>query len=304
MSTVFATRVAVPEPGSRRPVSVFFAAAFGWSVLCSAIVALSGADFANLDQAPAWVWAPLMALSWGPALATLLTRRLFWNTVPIGWRLPRPRFMLVALALPTCYALVSYAITWLIGLASFDASAFTAEAASALGFAHASPQAAAILYALLLMVGGTLGFSVFALGEDIGYNGFLIPTLAVSQSYTRTALLTGLIWSAMHYPQIVLLNNFTLGTPPLFALIGLTLSLTALSFAMTWLRLRTNSIWPAVLLHAVHNVWFFLLLEPLTSATPLKPYVSGEHGLITIALIGLVAYLCWLRRGALDQARH
>jgi membrane protease YdiL (CAAX protease family) len=302
MSTVFDTRVAVPQPTSRREVSVFVAVAFGWSVLCSAIVAASGADFSNLDQAPPWIWAPLMALSWGPALAALLTRSLFRHPAPIGWRLPQPRFLLIALAIPTIYALGSYAITWRTGLASFDASAFTTEAAGALGFAQASPQTAAILYALLLLVGGTLAFSVFALGEDIGYNGFLIPTLASSQGYTRTALLTGLIWSSMHYPQILLLKNFTLGTPPLFALVGLTLSLTALCCVMAWLRLRTNSIWPAVLLHATHNVWFFLLLEPLTSATPIKPYVSGEHGVITIALIGLVAYLCWLRRGALEQA--
>jgi membrane protease YdiL (CAAX protease family) len=272
-------------------------------VLCSAIVAVSGADFHSLDQAPPWVWVPLMALSWGPALATLLTRRLFQHTVPIGWQFPQLRFMLIALAIPTLYALASYAITWLTGLASFDVTAFTTEAVGALGFAQASPQTTAALYALLLLVGGTLAFSLFALGEDIGYSGFLIPTLASSQGYARTALLTGLIWASMHYPQILLLKNFTLGTHPLFAVLGLTASLIALCFVMAWMRLRTKSIWPGVLLHAIHNVWFFLLLEPLTSSTPSKPYVSGEHGVFTIALLSLVAYLSWLRRGSLEQAR-
>lgn len=297
MARVFDVGIAIPQPNSRRQVSLFVTIAFGWSTLCSAIVAASGADFRNLDQAPAWIWGPLMALAWGPALAALLTRRLLGHALPIGWQLPQLRFLPIALAVPAAYALASYAMTWLAGLASFDAGAFTAEAIGALGFA-AAPHTAATLYALLLIVGGTLAFNIFALGEDIGYSGFLIPTLAASQGYTRTALLTGLIWSSMHYPQILLLKNFTLGTPPLFGLVGLTLSLTALCFVLTWLRQRTNSIWPAVLLHASHNVWFFLLLEPLTSSTPIKPYVSGEHGVITIALISLFAYVCWLRRGS------
>lgn len=300
MSTVFDASMAVSALTLRRQVGAFVAIAFGWALLCTSIAATSGVDFSDLDHAPAWVWLPLMALSWGPAVAALVCRRLFRHAhgVSIGWRVPRFQFLALGLALPFAYAITSYAITWASGVAGFEASAFKAEAAGVLGFVGASSQTTAVLYALLLLVGGTLAFSLFALGEDIGYSGYLVPTLASSQSFTRTALFTGLIWSAMHYPEILLLRNFTLGTHPLFALAGLTLSLTALAFVMAWLRLRTGSIWPGVVLHASHNVWFFLLLEPLTASTALKPYLSGEHGLFTIALIGVAAYTLWLRRGS------
>lgn len=304
MATVIDSASATSLAASQRQIGVFVGLTWGWSALASLVVAASDVDFRHLNQAPPWVGALLLTLSWGPAIAALLTRRLFHAApaAPVGWRRPPRRFFLGALAIPALYALGSYGLMWAAGLARFDPGPFTAEALRLLGFVGASPGVTAALYGLLLLLGGTLAFSLFALGEDLGYSGYLIPALAARRSFSRTALLTGLIWSATHYPQILLFKNFTLGAPPLVALIGLTLSLTAFSFVLTWLRLRTGSIWPGVVMHASHNVWFFLLLGPLTTESPLAPFVAGEQGLLTILLMSLIAWWFWRRRGALAQA--
>jgi protein-S-isoprenylcysteine O-methyltransferase Ste14 len=71
------------------------------------------------------------------------------------------------------------------------------------------------------------------------------------------------------------------------------------SFAYAWLRLKSGSLWPAVLLHASHNLCIQAIFTPLTGTTSLTPYVIGEFG-VGLALAALpVAYLFWRKRAAL-----
>ena len=69
------------------------------------------------------------------------------------------------------------------------------------------------------------------------------------------------------------------------------------SFAFAWLRLQSGSLWPAVLLHASHNLFIQAIFTPLTGTTRFTPYVIGEFG-VGLALVALpVAYLFWRKRG-------
>jgi membrane protease YdiL (CAAX protease family) len=63
-----------------------------------------------------------------------------------------------------------------------------------------SPAGATVLYVLL---GGTFGVArslANALGEEIGWRGFLVPELSRKMSFTGTAILSGAVWSCWHYP--------------------------------------------------------------------------------------------------------
>jgi uncharacterized protein len=72
-----------------------------------------------------------------------------------------------------------------------------------------------------------------------------------------------------------------------------------ISFAFAWLRLKSGSVWPAVVLHASHNLFIQGILTPLTEPTALTPYVLDEFG-VGLALAGIVvALLFWRRRGEL-----
>jgi len=87
-----------------------------------------------------------------------------------------------------------------------------------------------------------------------------VPELAKRNSFAGTAILSGFIWAIWHYP-ILLLSDYNAHTPVWYYLPLLTLViLPAISFLWTWMRLKSGSIWPGVVLDAAYNTfiqWFF-----------------------------------------------
>ena len=49
-----------------------------------------------------------------------------------------------------------------------------------------------------------------------------------------------------------------------------------LNVLLVWLRLKTGSLWPPVLFHALHN---FLAFNPVTLGSTHQPWLSGKSGL-------------------------
>ncbi len=93
-----------------------------------------------------------------------------------------------------------------------------------------------------------------ALGEEIGWRGFLVPELAKRMSFARVSLLSGIIWTSWHSP-ILLFADYNAGTNRWYALGCFAVTVTAASFLYAWLTLKSGSLWPAALLHASHNLF-------------------------------------------------
>jgi membrane protease YdiL (CAAX protease family) len=68
------------------------------------------------------------------------------------------------------------------------------------------------------------------------------------------------------------------------------------SFAFAWLRLASGSIWPAVLLHAVHNKFIQGVLDVITVDTGKTQYFTTEFGL-GLAITGLIVGLVFWKIG-------
>ena len=73
-----------------------------------------------------------------------------------------------------------------------------------------------------------------------------------------------------------------------------------LSFATAWLRLRSGSLWPAVVLHASHNLFIQSLFTPLTGNNGITPYLIDEFGIGLALTASVMGYLFWRRRGELQ----
>ena len=67
----------------------------------------------------------------------------------------------------------------------------------------------------------------------------------------------------------------------------------AISFPYAWLRLKSGSLWPAVLLHASHNQSVIGILDKLTGNTSSTPYITGEFGVGLVLTSIVVAYIFW-----------
>jgi membrane protease YdiL (CAAX protease family) len=66
--------------------------------------------------------------------------------------------------------------------------------------------------------------------------------------------------------------------PFAFRLVAFGTMLLALSIMLAWLRLRSASLWPAILLHAAHNFFIQDIFDPLTAANPQSVWITGEFG--------------------------
>lgn len=69
-----------------------------------------------------------------------------------------------------------------------------------------------------------------------------------------------------------------------------------------WLRLRSGSLWPTVLLHASHNLFVQMVFTPLTIDTGYTAYVIDEFGIGLALALALLGYLFWRQRGALARS--
>src|SRR5258705_13838749 len=87
----------------------------------------------------------------------------------------------------------------------------------------------------------------------------------------------GLIWSLYHYP-VLLFGNYNSGGPKWLSLVCFTVSIVAICFVMTWLRLKSGSLWTGTVLHATHNLFIQQIFTPLTVDTVHTNYYIYEFG--------------------------
>jgi membrane protease YdiL (CAAX protease family) len=144
----------------------------------------------------------------------------------------------------------------------------------------------------------------FALAEEIGIRGYLLPKL-LPLGRRRALALSGLVWATWHMPLILLTPVFPVGNK----LISLPLfyaAIVAASFFYGYLRIYTGSVWPASIAHAVHNAAWGALGAFTATSYPLliNNYLVGDYGLLIVvgAVIGSVFVGRMLGRG-MDEAQ-
>jgi membrane protease YdiL (CAAX protease family) len=72
---------------------------------------------------------------------------------------------------------------------------------------------------------------------------------------------------------------------------------------MTWLRLKSNSVWPSVIMHASHNAFIQTFFTPLTTPKgTITAYAIDEFGFVTPVLAVVIAVYLWRRRAEVAPA--
>ena len=181
----------------------------------------------------------------------------------------------VAIIAPVLVSLVGTAMVWATPLASFAAPEDTLS--TIIGF-----------FVQLVLFTVTL-----SLGEELGWRGYLLPRL-LAVGRNRALLVTGLIWAAWHLPLIFLTPLYHADgnrwlVVPLFVA-----TIVAGSFFFGYLRLWTDSTWPAALAHSAHNGAWGILAAFTVTASPVvvDEYLVGDNGVLI--LIGTVLVAAWL----------
>jgi len=248
-------------------------------------------------------------LQYSPAIATIITLLIYQrNLKGLDWGLGKIRYLLVSWGLPFLLTLVGFGLVWLFGFGGFYNETFILEAVTEInqtfGTTITSPY---VGMGVMLLTNSTIGVlfsAIFSVGEEIGWRGFLVPELYKTRNFTETALISGVIWSVFHYPLLIWTVAPELGVPLWYLIPVTTFSGTGLSLIMAWLRLKSGSLWTAVIFHAAINIYLQGFFQPLTTQTSyLTPYISGEQGLSMALVTAVVAYYFWRKRDELNSAR-
>ncbi|TQV76566.1 CPBP family intramembrane metalloprotease [Aliikangiella marina] len=224
-----------------------------------------------------------------PGLGAITTKLLFKDSLKtFAFGFNKLKYLAVGYLLPLAYILPIYFSVWIF-FDNFPNSEYLSQLTSAVpGLTEGS--------AILLIVGtsatiGVLGTAVTgALGEELGWRGFLVPKLLAFNSFHKTSLLVGVIWAFWHLPIILYTPYFT-GDNIYFGIACHSILVISLSYLLTWLYLKSQSIWPVCLFHASHNVFMQQVLSPLTTNTTDSSFITGDFGIGIALLSCLVTFL-------------
>ena len=238
---------------------------------------------------------------WCPALAALVSCRLLGRSVrSLAWRWPRNRYIAAGYFVPLAYAAIAYGAVWALGLGGRN-SQFVGQVVQRFGLRGMPAWGSLALYIFFAATVGIIRSLATALGEEIGWRGFLVPELAKQMSFTKLSLLSGIIWAAWHSP-LLLFADYNAGTNRWYALGCFTVMVVAISFVFAWMTLKSGSLWPAALLHASHNLFVQAIFDNLMRNTGRTLWYTTEFGAALALTCTAFAMYFWSRRGELQPA--
>lgn len=279
---------------SKKKIITFLALAFILATLSYITIFLND----NPTDSPAFV-----ALQWSPAIAAFITLLIYQrNLRGLGWGWGGwggTKYQILSIVLPFIIPLAVFVTVWVLGFGEFSNTEYVETVRNDSGVTLESDT---LIMLMALTVNFLLGWAVggiFALGEEIGWRGFLLPELAKNMSYTQASLISGIIWAAFHYPFFIFIVAPELDIPWWFMIPVATISAIGISFILAWLRLKSNSLWTAVIFHAYLNIHIQGFFENLTVSNNSTKYMSGEQGILMAIAFTVVAYLFWRKRSEL-----
>lgn len=232
-----------------------------------------------------------------PAVAAFIARLLFQgNLRGVGWKWGAWKYEWAAYLIPIAYSSLVY-----VPLLAAGHGDFTRKAHNALGLTqafHWTPHSQATLVWVSILFDATVGVipnCLVALGEEIGWRGFLVPELAKVTSFRNIVLITGFIWALYHMPAIFGADYFKMfgAKPGWYSAMCFTGQIMGLSFISAWLRLKSGSVWPAAILHGTGNLFVESVFDPVIKHTALIGMWTGESGIGFSIGLAIIAWILW-----------
>ncbi len=285
-------------------VVVFVAVAFVLSWLVALPLWLSdGLSNPNFG----WLAVGMMAT---PTVAALTAT--FWVAKPahraryLGLVPLRPvgrlvRFLVIALLGPPLLVFAAVLVAGWFGVAQVDLSLHAfADAIAASDPSQQSALSGLSTSALTLILLATILINsitgaISAFGEELGWRGFLLPTLRPLGTWPAIVL-TGVIWGLWHAPLILLGYNY--GRSDVLGVLYMVVLCVLLGALLGWLRMRSASVWPAALAHGAFNasspVVYVLLANPSSGiSTPVIGWTGWLVLALTIAVLAGAGQYRW-----------
>jgi membrane protease YdiL (CAAX protease family) len=134
----------------------------------------------------------VLGLMWCPGIAAFLTSLILGRKISeLGWKWGKTKYQLQSYLIPFVYTFIAYIIIWSLGWGSFYTKTFVFEISTTFGLAQLTPGLIFPLCIVLMATLGMLESGISALGEEIGWRGYLVPELFEKFNFATTSLLSG-----------------------------------------------------------------------------------------------------------------
>jgi membrane protease YdiL (CAAX protease family) len=240
-----------------------------------------------------------------PMIGALITKTIFKKEnikLPIKPKIKKnTKYYLMAWFLPTVIAIVGAALYFLV-FRNFDISApfFRQQLEGPINAGQITesmiPQ---ILLALVLsgIVIAPFINMIFVLGEEIGWRGFLLPSLLEKYSVGKSILISGVIWGLWHAPITMMGHNYGFGYwgYPITGIIAMCVFCISFGSFLSYLTIKTGSIWPATLAHgavnAIAGIGIYFSTPDKALLLLLGPTTAGLIAVIPCVILGALCYI-------------
>jgi membrane protease YdiL (CAAX protease family) len=197
-------------------------------------------------------------LMWCPGVAGAAALKLTGGKLgDLGWRGAALKWVALGWGLTIIGLCAAYAAVCALGIASFPDAKFVQKIATAMGLAGASVPMILLAHAGVAATVEVVNSGGRALGEELGWRGFLVPEACGRFGFLPGALLVGVVWAVWHFPLL-------LGSVSPVGFINFFILVVGISIAYAWFRMKSNSVWPSTVMHATHNAFRNTFLIPLT----------------------------------------
>lgn len=195
----------------------------------------------------------------------------------LGFRLCKFKYIVQSIVIPLVYIGVPYVVLWIIKPEALDLTLIN--------------QSGMVRFTMLFVIGLPISL-LSAIGEEIGWRGFALPRLTKVVGWKKTLFFTSIFWALWHTP-ILISGLYMPGTPLVYQLPMFVIIICGVGTIIGILTLKSNSVWPAALLHAAHNHFDQTIFSSLTSYDK-KMYFVSETGILTAIIIMIIAV--WMFR--------
>lgn len=237
----------------------------------------------------------ILGLMWCPGVSGIATRLIFQGNLHghgFGWG--KTKYQFASYWIPLAYASAVYLPIWFAGYANLTTRLFP-PLNRIFGNVHGEPAIVLVNFVFLATL-GVFSSCISALGEELGWRGFLVPQLAKIAPFNRVALISGVIWALWHYP-IILFSTAYRGAGPLWYTVAcFTVMVVSMSFLFAWMRLKSGSVWTGMLLHASHNLFIQAFFDPQTRHARVSDLWTTEFG-AGLAIVSIIVALIVANKG-------
>jgi len=187
--------------------------------------------------------------------------------------------LLFSFILPFTYIIV-YILLWITGISKLNVDFIKQIVTSDFLFE----------YPLLIATG-----LFYALGEEIGWRGFLTIRLLKYKTFLQTSIIVGIIWAIWHIPILyIMLAKADINL--LLALSIYSLGVIVETFMYTWFIKKSSSVWPCVILHTSYNFHIQEVFDKLLIKDRSDFFITGEFGFGVLIISLILAFALYLKR--------